>query len=51
MRNSGLYVFTEAQMTTQFLFGIKVNKQMVKFGKYFTFFIFHGKSFYAKIKN
>ena len=39
---------TETQMNTQLLFGIQVNKQMVKLGKYFADFNFRGSRLTTK---
>ena len=38
------------QMNTQLLFCIKVNKQLVKLGKYFADFNFHGSQLTAKYR-
>ena len=48
MRNRVLCAVIEAQMNTQLLFSINVNKQMVKLGKYFADFNFCGTRLTAK---
>ena len=49
MKNVLLCAVIEHQMNTQLLFCIKVKKQMVKLGKYFTDFNFHSSLLTTKI--
>ena len=48
MKKDVSFAVTETQINTQLLFCIKVNKQMVKLGKYFADFNFRSSRLSAK---